>query len=272
MAPLNVEADAKRVYDVLKAGGTAVVPMSVGYAICSSNPTALERIFSTKQRGAHKRHGMGGSYELHKQVHIMDPVHAEIVHTLVKTLGLPMGVVAKYDRDNPVIKNIDAITLQEATNGDNMAMLIGAGDLQDEIIKLTSAEAMPVLGSSANISGTGPSTIKHEVVNGFANTILTGTKYRVEDIQPEILEVADLVVDYGLVKWWVHGRASTMLDFSGPTIEVVRIGACYETIKDALKRFWNIDLPSDPGHTSLPSGHLKNLQPLESLQRLMAKA
>lgn len=253
MAPLNVEADAKRVYDVLKAGGTAVVPMSVGYAICSSNPTALERIFSTKQRGAHKRHGMGGSYELHKQVHIMDPVHAEIVHTLVKTLGLPMGVVAKYDRDNPVIKNIDAITLQEATNGDNMAMLIGAGDLQDEIIKLTSAEAMPVLGSSANISG-------------------TGTKYRVEDIQPEILEVADLVVDYGLVKWWVHGRASTMLDFSGPTIEVVRIGACYETIKDALKRFWNIDLPSDPGHTSLPSGHLKNLQPLESLQRLMAKA
>jgi tRNA A37 threonylcarbamoyladenosine synthetase subunit TsaC/SUA5/YrdC len=155
MAPPNVVADAQRVYDVLKDGGTAIVPMSVGYAICSTNPSALEKIFSTKQRGAHKRHGMGGSYEFHKQIHIMKPLHAEIVHTLVKTLGLPLGVVARYDRENPVIRNIDDLTLKEATEGESMAMLIGAGELQDEIIRLTSKEDMPVLGSSANMSGTG---------------------------------------------------------------------------------------------------------------------
>jgi hypothetical protein len=86
------------------------------------------------------------------------------------------------------------------------------------------------------------------------------------------VDLADLVIDYGLVKWWIHGRASTMLDFSGSTVDVVRIGACYETIKDALKRFWDIELPDDPGHAALPSGHLKNLKPLESLRRLIPEA
>jgi tRNA A37 threonylcarbamoyladenosine synthetase subunit TsaC/SUA5/YrdC len=164
MGPPNVKADAKRIFEVLKAGGIAVMPLSVGYAISSTNPQAMERIFTTKQRGAHKRHAMGGSYELHEQVHIMDPVHADIVHTLVKTLGLTLGVVAKFDRDNAVIRNIDAGTLEAATNGDTMAMLIGAGDLQDELIKLTLAEEMPVMGSSANISGTGLSPRSTKVI------------------------------------------------------------------------------------------------------------
>jgi hypothetical protein len=36
-----------------------------------------------------------------------------------------------------------------------LAMLINAGKLQDEISKLAHAENLPLLGSSANLTGTG---------------------------------------------------------------------------------------------------------------------
>lgn len=82
--------------------------------------------------------------------------------------------------------------------------------------------------------------------------------------------MADIVLDYGLVKFGRHGRSSTMIDISKPQIEVVRIGVGYEVIKDHLKRFWDIDLPEDPGLASLPSGHLKTPAPLQALQDLIS--
>lgn len=85
----------------------------------------------------------------------------------------------------------------------------------------------------------------------------------------EILDIADIVIDYGLLKWWIHGRSSTLIDFSGPKLEVVRIGACYDVIKDVLKRRWGIELPSDPGMASNSFGHLKTPPPLKSLEKLV---
>lgn len=77
------------------------------------------------------------------------------------------------------------------------------------------------------------------------------------------------MIDYGLLKWWIHGRSSTLIDFSGETLEVVRIGACYDTIKDLLSRMWGIELPNDPGMASLPMGHMKVPPPLQSLEKLV---
>jgi hypothetical protein len=62
-----------------------------------------------------------------------------------------------------------------------------------------------------------------------------------------------------------------MIDFSKATLEVVRIGACYEVIKDVLKRFWNMELPDDPGKEMLPFGNLKQLPPSESLVKLIGR-
>ena len=62
-----------------------------------------------------------------------------------------------------------------------------------------------------------------------------------------------------------------MLDFSGSEIRVVRIGACYDVTKDYLEQFFQITLPENPGRASLPSGHLKVLEPVDSLQRLVTE-
>ena len=38
-----------------------------------------------------------------------------------------------------------------------------------------------------------------------------GTKFRVEDIQQELVDVADIVIDYGLLKYHKYQRSSTSM-------------------------------------------------------------
>lgn len=133
----------------------------------------------------------------------------------------------------------------------------------------------------------------------MTNNSAIGTKYRREDIQQEINDIADIAIDYGLLKYNRYQRSSTstyspgeslappnlhtlivvcltnpcyniVIDFSGPKPEIVRIGACYEVIKDALWRNFQIETPDDPGLEKNPFGHLKNQEPLESLEKLIA--
>ena len=56
-------------------------------------------------------------------------------------------------------------------------MLINAGAFHAEICRLSRRHQQPLFGSSANLS-------------------LSGTKFRVSDIEPEILAMADVVIDY----------------------------------------------------------------------------
>jgi tRNA A37 threonylcarbamoyladenosine synthetase subunit TsaC/SUA5/YrdC len=155
MGAPDIKADARRVFDVLKAGGIAITPSSMGYALATATTEALEKMFTTKRRSAHKRHAMGGNYELHKQLHVMQPEHAEVVRCLTQDFDLPLAVIAKYDPNHPMLKHIDQSTLEALTVNGTLAMLINAGAFQDELIDLMIEANIPVIGSSANISGTG---------------------------------------------------------------------------------------------------------------------
>ena len=101
-------------------------------------------------------------------------------------------------------------------------MLLNAGPFHAEICRLSREEGHPLFGSSANRS-------------------LAGTKFRVEDIEPEIRAIADIVIDHGLRKYHLYRASSTLLDLT--TLEVVRRGACFELIADVLRRHFNIELP-----------------------------
>lgn len=92
----------------------------------------------------------------------------------------------------------------------------------------------PVFGTSANLTG-------------------TGVKNRVEDIQPEILAAADLVLDYGPTRLEIS-VGGTQFDFR--TMELVRWGALFDSIAHVLKRHFDLDLPPGPGRTAGPHGHV----------------
>ena len=155
MGAPDIKADARRVFEVIRAGGIAITPSSMGYALASSTTEALEKMFTTKRRGAHKRHAMGGNYALHKELHVMQPEHAEIVRCLTQDFDLPLAVIAKYDSNHPMFKHIDQSTLEALTVDGTLAMLINGGAIQDELTNLMMEAQLPLLGSSANISGTG---------------------------------------------------------------------------------------------------------------------
>jgi tRNA A37 threonylcarbamoyladenosine synthetase subunit TsaC/SUA5/YrdC len=150
-----MQGDALRVFQVLKSGGTAICPADVGYAIMTCNPRALEKVFNTKKRGSHKRHAMIGSYAIHRSLHTMSPEHAEIVTSLTQDFDLPLGVIGKYKPEHELIKGLDDLTMEASSVGGTISVLVNAGKFQDELTKLTAEAALPLLGSSANLSGTG---------------------------------------------------------------------------------------------------------------------
>jgi tRNA A37 threonylcarbamoyladenosine synthetase subunit TsaC/SUA5/YrdC len=92
----NASVDTQRVFRVLKNGGIALCPTDIGHALLSANPSALEKIFVTKQRAAQKRHPMMASYSLHKELHVLLAEQAEIVRLITQDLKFPLAVVAKY--------------------------------------------------------------------------------------------------------------------------------------------------------------------------------
>ena len=84
MGPPNIKADAKRAFDVLKQGKIVITPSDVGYALTAVDPAPLEKIFMTKGRSANKRHPMMGTYEFHREVHIVGPLQEEIIRTITQ--------------------------------------------------------------------------------------------------------------------------------------------------------------------------------------------
>lgn len=237
--PPNVEEDVKRVFAILQQGGLAIVPASVGYAIVATESTALERAFTTKRRGAHKRHAMIGTYELHRILHILPEREQSMVDFLVRDLEIPIGLIAPFKENHPIMEKLGPETLARSSVEGTLSMLCNGGRLLDELSRLATEAGLPLMGSSANLSG-------------------KGTKACVEDIEPEILEAADIVIDYGKMKYSIPRTSSTMIDFRGPSL--VRFGACYDTIRDVMKRFWDIDFPEDPGKDVLFSGHATEAQ------------
>lgn len=239
MARLDIAGDARRVLDVVKAGGVCVFPTDVGYAGVGGCEAALMRFFRAKGRGAHKRNAMLGSLEIHDEVHDMPARAKEMIRALVDDHDLPISAIGPFRADHPLPRALEPAALEASTESGTLAILMNVGALEAEMARLSLVEGQPLFGSSANLTG-------------------TGTKFRAEDVQAPIRGCADLVVDYGLRKYHPYRRSSTMIDFT--TLEVVRIGACYELIQDVLRRQFRVELPPDPGIDALPSGHTRAAQ------------
>ena len=232
----DFKAEARRAFEALYKGGIAICPNTTGYGIYGGSQKALQLAFDTKRRGGHNRHAMLCDDQTQREIHILERDRQEMIECITQDYDLPLGVVAPYRADHPVLRAVSPEMLKASTARSTLGLLINAGPIHAEVCRLSREACLPVFGSSANLSG-------------------TGTKFRAEDIQPEIRAIADVIIDTGLCKYYRYNVAATGIDFS--TMDVIRFGACYELISDILKRRFGIDLPEDPGRAALPSGHLK---------------
>ena len=232
---LDIPGDARRAIDIIKKGGIALVPNDTGYALCGASMDPLKKIYDTKRRGSHKRNAMAGDLETQRDLMTLGRREQSMVEALVVDHDLPIGVIGTYRADHPLLRKLDDDAVKASTAVGTIGMLLNAGPFHKELTRLSREEVVPLFGSSANLTG-------------------TGTKFRVEDVQPELRKIADITIDYGLRRYHLYRRAGTLINFS--TMEVIRIGACYELIAGVLKRWFDVDLPEDPGVDALPSGHL----------------
>ena len=223
MTGFDFERDADRVWKVFTEGGIAIFPTDVGYVMCSTSTTGIERSFAAKQRSRSKFHANSGCMELHDELHDLDTRGRDIVRLITQDYGLPMGCVAPVRLDHPIIRNLDDTVREQMLVDGTIAMLIGAGPMNDGLARRALKHDRLVTGSSANRS-------------------LHGVKHRVVDIEPEIIDAADIVLDYGLCRWVGYGLSSTMLNVADLT--VIRYGACFDLIQDALRRHMGIELPN----------------------------
>ena len=221
----DYEADAQRVYDILKDGGISVIPSHVGYVIVACDPDAVWRIFRAKNRKPEKLNAVCGCKEMHMALHDLSDERRSIVSAITEEWDLPMGTAAKVHIEHPVLANLPEDTLYQTTHNGTLAMLLNAGPLMDNIARLAFTDNLMAIGSSANVS-------------------LQGVKFSAREIEQQILEVADIVIDYGLMRWSSYNRSSTMINVS--SMEVIRYGSCFDLIDDLLRTYFDITLPPDP--------------------------
>jgi tRNA A37 threonylcarbamoyladenosine synthetase subunit TsaC/SUA5/YrdC len=238
MTRLDIKGDAQRIFNALKQGGIAVIPNDAGYALMGGTPEAVHRIFLAKERGGHKRNAMLCSATMQRELHVLDQRCQDMIEMITQDYNITLGAVAAYRADHPLLAKLDPGLLKASTGNGTLGMLLNGGKLFEEVCRLSYEAVLPIFGSSANITGTGP-------------------RFRVEDIPKELLELADVVIDYGLRRYHVYQRSATILRFGNGNVECVRIGSCYELISDILKRHFDVELPADPGRDVNASGHLE---------------
>jgi tRNA A37 threonylcarbamoyladenosine synthetase subunit TsaC/SUA5/YrdC len=222
-----ISQDAQRAFDVLRDGGIAIIPMDVGYTAAGGSGAALQKIFDAKQRGPTKLNAMCADNEIAFDVYQLSERAKTIIKVITEDYDLPLGAIAPCQMDHPLLQVLDERAVSASTKNATLVMLLNAGPFHREICRLSREHGHPIFGSSANIS-------------------MSGTKFRVEDIEPEITNIADLIIDHGLRKFHHYRESSTLLNIE--TLEVVRHGSCFELIADIMNRRFNIELPARIRH------------------------
>jgi len=225
MALFDIPGDSRRAFDVLKGGGIAIVPNSIGYSILGGSGASLKRIFEAKQRGASKRNAMVGNHDMHMALHVCSTRGREIVDAITRDYDLPMGCIAPVRLGHPILRKLDSEAIDASTKDATLVMLLNAGPFHAELTRLSYAEQHPLFGSSANLT-------------------MTGTKFQVEDIEAPIKAISDVVIDHGLQRFHPYGASSTLINVE--TLEILRHGSCFEDIAYILKRHFGIAAPPRP--------------------------
>lgn len=220
--PETLTRDVNQLFEVLDTGGVAIVPLDVAYAVNGTKADAIKRIFAAKNRSYEKPSGMFANALMCREIHIMDEWKYDLVDTLIREEGFPFSVVAPFRADHPFFANVEPFVLQNSTKVGTLDMLLNAGQFHDEIARQAWARQTPVFGSSANTS-------------------LTGSKYRYEDIEKPVRDAASVYFDYGTSKYAnPEGRSSTIIDFSD--FSVIRVGVVFDRVAAGFRKHADVEL------------------------------
>jgi tRNA A37 threonylcarbamoyladenosine synthetase subunit TsaC/SUA5/YrdC len=222
MTEKDFAADARRVFDTAADGGVSIFQVDVGYAIVGNAEPAIRKIYEAKERSFSKPCGMFGNWDMFNSFIEIDDRARDVVSTIIHDNKLPFSIVAPFNAQHPIFANLTDFVIGNSTKAGTIDLLMNAGPVHDEIARLSLENLMPVLGSSANTS-------------------MTGSKFRLEDVEQPVRDAADLQIDYGLCKYNNdRGLGSSIIDLSD--YSTIRVGCCYDQIREILREKFDIKL------------------------------
>lgn len=221
----QLEADAAKVLDYVAAGGVAIVPLDVAYAVNAATSQGIRAIFRAKQRSYEKPSGMFANGEMSRDIHILEDWKHDLVDTLLAQEQFPFSVVAPFREDHDFFQSVESFVLESSSRLGTLDMLLNAGQLHNELAKQSWQRKLPLFGSSANTS-------------------LAGSKYCLGDIEEPVRAVAGIALDYGRSTYANDaGLSSTIIDFE--SFHVIRRGVCFDEVKEAFSRHAGVSLILD---------------------------
>ena len=222
----TIQADALKCFRIMKAGGVAVLPLSVSYAIFAHTARGVERIYELKQRAQTKPNGVIGNWDIFSEVMQTTPRDRDLVRCITLDHDLPLSVIAPFRGDHDWLRTVEHGGLRRSTKGNTMDLLLNAGPLHNALARMSWESAAPLMGSSANVS-------------------LTGSKFDLADVQESLKAGCDIVLDYGTSRYAnAHAIGSTIIEL--PSWRVLRWGGCFEQQAELVLRHFDVALPARP--------------------------
>jgi tRNA A37 threonylcarbamoyladenosine synthetase subunit TsaC/SUA5/YrdC len=212
---MTLDSDVQTVYATLRDGGLALVPTDTGYGLVAIKEQAVRRIYVLKGRPATKPCVTVTTPAITERV--AAPLPQAIVDWIEAiTYTSPLAVVTKLADISRLRSSQSVFVREQTTTAGTIALFYSAGPLLERLAELARVDGMLVVGSSANLSG-------------------TGNNYRSDDVPDSMIDGADLVLDRGPTRFQSSEKlASTILDLT--TGQFIRSGINFSHIAQSWRR------------------------------------
>jgi tRNA A37 threonylcarbamoyladenosine synthetase subunit TsaC/SUA5/YrdC len=208
----TLEQDARRVYDVLRSGGVALIPTNVSYGLVAMEDDAVRRIYELKGRPSSKPCVTVTDAEIYDDVASpLDPIVRSWLDDIVTQT--PLAVISRLNANSRLLAALSPYVFSQVTQDGTIATFFSAGELVQRVGELALADGRLVVGSSGNVSG-------------------AGNNSTFDAVPASIREGVDLALDWGPVRYANDQRLSTTI-LNLLTATFLRQGVNYAQIEQA---------------------------------------
>jgi tRNA A37 threonylcarbamoyladenosine synthetase subunit TsaC/SUA5/YrdC len=214
--PSSFEQHVDAAYTVLTQGGVVLLPTDVGYGLVGMSESAVSRIYQLKGRPSTKPCVTVTTAEiLHDVADLPEARLREWMLRLAATV--PVAFIQRLRPGSWLLSKTPANVLEQATHAGTIATFLNAGALVTALAERAYLEGKLVVGSSANVSG-------------------TGNNYALDEVPASIRLGVDWVIDGGTARYQNRARlATTVLDLTRG--KFLRKGIHFDTIAASWDAF-----------------------------------
>ena len=212
----TIAADAHRMYTLLADGGLALARTNTGYGLVAMKSDAVRRIYELKGRSAQKPCVTVGTMTILDDVAVgVDPETRGWLSRAVARW--PMAVIAKTNRRSALLSSFEPFVASQCTKADTIATFFGVGELIASTATIAYGHGQLIVGSSANLAG-------------------TGNNYTLDAVPDSIRNAVDMEFDYGIAPFTTDKKlASTILDLTRGTFQ--REGVAFAEVEASWREF-----------------------------------